>query len=698
MYDRGVRASFAGLLAACLAVRPAAFGVSDVEQVLDGGLGQPFVAEPLYLALAADGTLYIGSAESRNVVARAPDGTLTEVLGSAGDGATTAFLGGPLTVAPDGTLYAAAAAGGVLRLRGSLIEVAIADPSTSFPYSRVTSIQAGPGGEVFVGSYNPVTFQLIEPEGDVVEAMEPTALSHADDVAVDSAGTFYLSGYLGGGLQSDRAIAALAPSGEVTYLAGPGITDDQFLFFGGPKLAVDGDGNLFAADRDRIRRRTPAGDWSTLFSADDPGAPEYSHATIEVDAAGRVYARTLAGPSLLRVEQDGSATVILTAAGDGEVPFTGGAGVAVAPDGTAFVADRFASTVFRVDPAGAITRLLEPLDDVPMPAKLAARFGELWVADIAHDRVLRRRANGSVDAVLGPEGDGVHPFEAPGGIAVDAEGNLWAAGRRSDNVFRVSASGEVTQVLDAAGDGVAPLDEPRRIAVAPDGSVVVTGYGSHNVFRVAPGGNVDELFHHGEGGLPLIWPGAVATHPNGDVFVAAESDNVLRIPVSGEPEQILDGSGAGGVPLDSPDALDVGPDGTVWVASGGGYLSPSVVFQIPPDGEATVRHVDDEAFGWKDLAVGADGTAYVTPFSTLDERVLAFAPGGGDATAVLDSFGDGFHGLRSVDGLAFDGRGGLYVAGQLSHNVFRVAVPEPDGALAGLVALGALGAMRRGAA
>lgn len=196
-------------------------------------------------------------------------------------------------------------------------------------------------------------------------------------VAVDSAGTFYLSDSL------NNTIRKVVSAGTITRLAGTGVR--AFTGDGGTALdatlnlptglAVDASGNLFLADTEnnRIRRigtdgkiLTIAGNGTASFRGDGGQAVDASlnhPEAVAVDSAGNVYIADTFNHRIRKVNGDG---VILTVAGNGNNTYSGDGvlaassslnyprGVAVGASGDIYIADTFNSRIRQVTENGRI--------------------------------------------------------------------------------------------------------------------------------------------------------------------------------------------------------------------------------------------------------------------------------------------------------------------------------------------------------
>ncbi len=191
-------------------------------------------------------------------------------------------------------------------------------------------------------------------------------LRGVDWVAVDGAGNvFFTTEYLV--LRLDAVTGILSPvagNGTQGFSGDNGPATSAQLSPTG--VAVDSAGNLYIADRNRIRKvsggviTTVAGNGTSGFSGDNGPATsaQLSAADIAVDSAGNLYIADVFNPGIRKVS-DG---VIATVAGNGTYGFSGDNGPATSaqlsqPTG---VAVDSAGNVYVADSANNRVRLLQP--------------------------------------------------------------------------------------------------------------------------------------------------------------------------------------------------------------------------------------------------------------------------------------------------------------------------------------------------
>ncbi|MFA5891305.1 MAG: hypothetical protein WDA27_10235 [Actinomycetota bacterium] len=394
-------------------------------------------------------------------------------------------------------------------------------------------------------------------------------------------------------------VASAAP-GEIATFAG-GWTGDgspavKAVLRGPSGVAVAPDGSVFIADADtnRIRKVDPAGIMSTVagngssgFSGDGGPATQAGLDPTDVAVApdGSIFIADSGNDRIRKVDPDGT---ISTVAGNESCCFSGDGGpatqanlsyprgVAVAPDGSIFIADYYNSRIRKVDPAGIISTVA---------------------------------GNGNGDF----SGDGGPATQAslsyPRGVAVAPDGSIFIADSGNYRIRKVDPDGTISTVAGNgssgfSGDGgpatQASLSEPEGVAVVPDGSIFIADSGNYRIRKVDPDGTISTVAGNGsccsfsgDGGpakqAGLYYPEGVAVAPDGSIFIADYNNHRIRkVDPSGKISTVAGGSWVGAVALESsldrPQGVTVAPDGSTYIADTEDYR----VLRIAPDGSAEV--------------------------------------------------------------------------------------------------------------
>lgn len=286
-------------------------------------------------------------------------------------------------------------------------------------------------------------------------------------MVADSAGNLFVAD------SGNHAIRKVSSTGAVTTIAGQlgvsgsgGVTGAQAKFNRPYGIAMDRAGNLFVSDTGNhtIRKITPAGGVSTI--AGSVGQSDFAN---------------------------GSGTA---------ARFSSPLGLAVATNGTLYVADSGNHVIRVISPSGVVGTLAGSPENWGSDDGVggAARFngpvgvtldeqGDLLVSDSNNHTIRKVARDGVVTTWVGTPGwdgyvdgnGGAARFCMPAELAADRHGNVFVADSFNHVVRKISREGRVTTVTGlpggvGAGDGVngqARLFNPYGLVVRPDGSLAL---------------------------------------------------------------------------------------------------------------------------------------------------------------------------------------------------------------------------------
>jgi sugar lactone lactonase YvrE len=336
------------------------------------------------------------------------------------------------------------------------------------------------------------TVTVVNPVGTVTSSAALLTVQQAvmfnapTGIAVDAAGNLFIAD------TSDHTIWKVSTTNQKTLLAGsPGLsgsadgTGSGARFNNPGSLALDPTGNLVVADTGNhtLRRVTQGGAVTTLAgapgtfgTADGPAAQARFNAPngLAVDATGAIYIADTQNHTIRLLAVNGTVSTFAGIAGSpglvngpaASAQFLEPSGLALAPNGTLYVADYGNSCIRAISPGAVVTTF-------------SGQAGTRGFLD------------GSASTAL---------FSLPAAVALDAAGILWVADTHNHAIRRVTPDGTALTIAGAGvlgnADGVgsaALFDFPCGITATPAGNLVVTDTYNHILRSVTTSGTVTSL-------------------------------------------------------------------------------------------------------------------------------------------------------------------------------------------------------------
>jgi streptogramin lyase len=319
---------------------------------------------------------------------------------------------------------------------------------------------------------------------------------------------------------------------------------------------------------------------------------------------------------------------VTTLAGNGTFGFADGPGntaqfdrpngVAVAPNGTVYVADIYNHRIRTINPTtGQVTTLagngtLGFADGPGTTAQFNNPFGvavaptgTIYVGDTGNHRIRTiNPTTGQVTTLAGTGNDGftdgpgaTAQFSFPRGVAVAPGGTIYVADTLNDRIRTINpTTGQVTTLAGTGTPGfadgpstTAQFRYPADVTVAPNGTVYVADSSNDRIRTINPTtGQVTTLAGTGTPGFAdgpstnakFNNPSGVSAAPGGTVYVADSNNDRIRAinPTTGQ-VTTLAGTGTAGfadgpsttAQFNGPDGVTVAPNGTVYVADSINY-------------------------------------------------------------------------------------------------------------------------------
>ena len=252
-------------------------------------------------------------------------------------------------------------------------------------------------------------------------------------------------------------------------------------------------------------------------------------------------------------------------------------------------------------------------------------------------------------------------------VSIDAAGNLYCADFNNAVVWKTTTTGVTTVYAGtmgkpgSAGDGSlatsAMLNGPLATALAPDGTLYISDYFNAKIRKVSPAGIISTFAGTGTAGFLGDGGQASAARINGPFSMFLDSKGVLYF-----------------VDYVNLRIRKIGTDGVITTVAGSGRYSVS--------GDGGLATATDLYPGF--LAVTSDGTIYFSDdgYPNLGSHRLRKVSPNGIVSTVAGNKISGYSGdggqataaeLRSVDGVALDAAGDIFIAETDGYRIRKVS-------------------------
>jgi predicted membrane-bound mannosyltransferase/DNA-binding beta-propeller fold protein YncE len=289
---------------------------------------------------------------------------------------------------------------------------------------------------------------------------------------------------------------------------------------------------------------------------------------------------------LITLKKDVSFGVMGAEAGQYNAP----RGIAVAPDGTIYVADSRNNRIQHLTADGTVLQVWGGFGDVSKGAVPGGLFNEPWGVAVAPDgsavyvtdtwnyRVQKFTPDGKFIKMWGYFGQGEKPeaFWGPRGIVGDEKGDIFVADTGNKRIVEFDSQGNSITQFGSAGLDPGQLDEPVGITLDAAGRVYVADTWNQRVQVFTPdstGKNYTSTLTfdiNGWFGQSLDNKPFIAVDQAGNIYVTdPEGYRVLEFTPDGK---IIRGWGDTGDPTDTlglPSGIAIDAQGHVWVSDAG---------------------------------------------------------------------------------------------------------------------------------
>jgi len=549
---RRLTAALAAPIAVAAALAAAAPALADCPGLLGNGGACPYTGIqetgqrsggvlrfPQAIAVAPDGTVYVGDQGSHTIQAFDPSGAFVRDIGIAGTrpGELTAI--GSLGVAADGSVFVAD--GGTNRISrfsptGTLLHSfggSGTDPGR-FRFGAGGGNDAAAGGGIAVRDGN---LYVSDTGNDRVQRFD---LDGGRPVVIVGPGT--LANPRGLTVRKTRVLVADDQNHRLAVFdtggrflrsvgggrgAGPGQLSFPY------DVATDTAGRTFVADdmNQRIVRYSgpPNYPYKARWGSYGTGPGNFAYPrAIATDAQGRLYVTNTGNDRIDVFDASGTLLRSFGSSGRAVGQFDAPSGVAVDGAGLRAVADSVNGRVQLINPDGSIATVWGSPNPGPtiLPDPVAVAFdsfGNGYVLDQRRSRILYfERGSATSPRSMGTPGSGPGQMLAPSALALDATGVLSVADTGNERIVRFQWDGTYI--------GSFPVPEPPRgIAVTPDGSrIYVSDTRARITVYDASGREIDRFGGRGRGIGKLEAPAQMTLDAGGNLWVADRGNNRVQ--------------------------------------------------------------------------------------------------------------------------------------------------------------------------
>ena len=236
----------------------------------------------------------------------------------------------------------------------------------------------------------------------------------------------------------------------------------------------------------------------------------------------------------------------------------GPSGITTGPDGSLYVCESLTNRIIKISPDGSLITLniTELCDDgtfmettLNSPNGIAiADDGSIYVADTFNNKIRKINPDGKSVVVAGStagfqDGKGAEAkFYFPFGIALDKEGSIYVSDYGNNSIRKISKDGSVSTLAGSKTAGkednqsgtLASFNSPTDLAIADDGTIYISDYANSRIRAILTTGEVTTIAGTDNGWLDGVGitakfhnPVSLAIHKN-TLFITDSNNSRIR--------------------------------------------------------------------------------------------------------------------------------------------------------------------------
>ena len=451
-------------------------------------------ADPIAIAEAPDGTLYVTSGLHDRVQAFAPDGRFLFQLPTPRNAQTR--LNEPNGIA-------------------------------------VNSL-----GQIIVSNQSDNRILILERDGTLLRSLGgngagPGQFSGANAIEIDSKDNLFIAD------RFNHRIQVLNSNGNFVRSFGQeGTSDGQFRFPNAIAIEGTGTGSIFVTDsgNNRIQVFAQDGTFLRTFGSSGTGAGQLANPSgLAFDSNGNLLVSDSGNHRIQFFSPDGTYLRSFGSFGHENDNFNVPEELIIGQNGNVFVADRHHERVKRFRSDGTFLGLIgQPGDQfgyLERPTGLAVSPAKkVYVADPANSRVLVFDEHGAFLTTFGRRGLNKGEFLNPEAIETDSKGRVFVTDTSGNHIQIFDADHNFIGRFGSPGSGDGQFSAPLDLAFEPTGTILVVDNRNHRIQRFDPSGVfIDQFGSQGAAEGQFSFPRSISTFQNGNLAVTDTGNNRVQL-------------------------------------------------------------------------------------------------------------------------------------------------------------------------